>query len=376
MSRAEQPSPGYKLENLGLSWCVCGGGGGARGRIAGISKKQQTNPKTGYVFSYKYIPCNIQDILIVFVLYVKFVFNWVFRILSGNPGGTDNPPNPPLLPIDPCWPPTPNDIRCPQLCFPNLVHAGRQGGLTGPDTPPRKAGLSRQARLWGPRARLGLTSSLFQVQATWPSPASGSSLAPLAGLPPGHHCPQVGRLPLLQEKKRNPQRSLRKRKGQLVGRFEGSRARPGAENEEHWPGRAHLEKVIASTGTRGKRIQAQRGFPACAPRLSCEGRCGGRGAASRAQAPPPAPAPAAALLASLCHAPGRCGSVSPAAALHWAAGDTWNRARRAPPPRPLRRQCPDPTAASACPQRWGLTQGPGKPSIFPVRPGPVGPPSG
>lgn len=83
---------------------------------------------------------------------------------------------------------------------------------------------------------------------------------------PAPFFPQVGWSSLVRRKRGNHQRPPEKRKVQLAGySFRGSRAQPEAK-EEHWPGRPHLEKVIASAGASGKRIRDRQGVSgSCSP---------------------------------------------------------------------------------------------------------------
>lgn len=95
---------------------------------------------------------------------------------------------------------------------------------------------------------------LLNEAPVWLFPGSpvASTLPPL---------PSGGLAPLV-EKKGNPLKPSRKEEDTSCGGgFRWRRARPGAENEEHWPGRAHLEKVTACAGATGKRIRNRWGFP-------------------------------------------------------------------------------------------------------------------
>ena len=244
----------------------------------------------------------------VLVAYLKFKFNWVFCILPGNRGWGDGYSTLSTHSLCPLAPPAHQPWRAAavlssvsqawrQLTGPTMPPAQRhraveQRGLVGPGAPSPE-GWGLQGRPLGVRGARWVCKIPFQVQATVegappPTPEPGSCLPPpmdsaLPSLPSG------GPAHFGAGEKGEPTRALQKRRRDILwGGFRERRARPGAENEEHWPGRTHLEKIIASAGVSGKRIQNSPGwggrvgagggwFPACAHPLSWEGRCGGQG---------------------------------------------------------------------------------------------------
>lgn len=98
----------------------------------------KTNQQTGYlVCPMQYLGYTYTQK--VFVLYLKSKFNWVYCLLSGNPKGQVNPPNPASLPLTH---PAPHPLRAGMLSalLPSVVgltgllclrprHTGKQRGL-------------------------------------------------------------------------------------------------------------------------------------------------------------------------------------------------------------------------------------------------------